>query len=189
MVLIGILGKKGSGKSTVANHLVDKYQFREFSFADCLKKACQVLFLLSDEQVFGTQEQKEMPDHRWFNCTPRTILQYVGTDLLREQMDKIMPGLGKDIFVHHFKLWYEAEIAKNPMLKVVISDVRFQNEVNIIHQLGGRIIKLDRSGIVKNDLHASEIEQQKITDHDYLIKNDGSLLELYKNVDKFLDSF
>ena len=105
MVLIGLMGVKASGKSTGASFLINKHSFVEKSFAECLKKACQQLFLLTDEQVFGTQEQKETPDPRWFNCTPRKMLQYVGTDLLRDNLNTIMPGLGYNMFSHHFRLW------------------------------------------------------------------------------------
>lgn len=179
MVLIGLLGLKKSGKSTLANYLINNYQFVEFSFANCLKRACQELFLLSDEQINGTQEQKETADERWFGCSPRQMLQFVGTDLLRENLDKIMPGLGKDIFIHHFKIWYQKELENNPKLNVVISDVRFQNEVDAIHELCGEVIKINRSNIISNDMHSSELDQQKINNYDHLINNDDTVEILY----------
>ncbi|XWV26024.1 hypothetical protein QJ857_gp1056 [Tupanvirus soda lake] len=187
MVLIGLMGIKGSGKTTGAAYLVDHYYFVEKSFAECLKKACKELFLLSDEQVFGTQEQKETPDPRWFGCTPRKMLQFVGTELLRDNLDKIMPGLGKNVFTHHFKLWYESEIKMNPNLCVVVSDVRFQNEIDFIQSLGGVVIKIDRPCVQTNDMHQSEIELQSISTYNHLINNTGTIDDLYRHIDEYLN--
>ena len=187
MVLVGIMGIKGSGKTTCALHLVAQHKFVEKSFAECLKKACQNLFLLSDEQVFGTQLQKEMPDDRWFGCTPRKMLQFVGTELLRDNLDKIMPGLGKNIFTHHFKLWYEQEIKLNPDLCIVISDVRFQNEIEFIQSLGGTVIKIDRPELDLSDMHQSEIELQNITTYDIQIVNNDTVENLYAQITNYID--
>ncbi len=178
-MLIGFMGIKGSGKDTCADYIIDKYGFIKKSFADPLKKACKELFLFEDDQIYGTQEQKETPDNRWFGCTSRLVLQYVGTNLLRDQIDSIMPGLGKNIFTHNFKLWYEAEKIKNPNLRVVIADVRFQNEIDFIQSLGGIVIKIIRDSIISNDMHPSEIELQNITTFDFLINNNYSKENFY----------
>jgi hypothetical protein len=180
------MGTKGCGKTTGASYLVNYHHFVEKSFAECLKKACKELFLLEDEQLFGTQEQKELPDPRWYGCTPRKMLQFVGTDLLRDQLSKIIPDLGKNIFTHHFKLWYEANIKLNPNLCVVVSDVRFQNEIDFVQGLGGLVIKIDRPSVQTNDLHPSEMELQSITTYDHLINNSGSLTDFYKEIDAYV---
>ncbi|AGC02079.1 Deoxynucleotide monophosphate kinase [Acanthamoeba polyphaga moumouvirus] len=195
MVLIGLMGNAGSGKTTFAEYIVKEYGFVEKSFADPLKKACKELFLFEDHQVYGTQEQKETPDPRWFNCTPRTALQFVGTELLRDNLDRIMPGIGKDIFIHHFKLWYQNELQKNPDVRVVVSDVRFQNEADFIKSLGGTVIKISRetskinlfdklSGFIVNqtDTHASEKELKNINNYDILIENTNTIDNYYEKI-------
>lgn len=182
MVLVGLMGTKCSGKSTAANFLIKHYNFVEKSMAEPLKRACQELFLFSEEQVFGSQEQKETPDPRWFGCTPRKALQYVGTELLRDNLDKIMPGLGKNIFTHRFKLWYVQEMRKNPNLCVVISDVRFQNEADFVRDLGGIVIKIDRPSVISSDMHPSEIELLNIKNFNYQIENTGTLNEFYEKI-------
>ena len=180
MVLIGIIGKIGSGKTTVTNHLVSKYLFKEYAMALPLKNACKELFRLSDEQLNGSLEQKEEPDPRWFGASPRKILQFVGTDLLRNQIDTIMPGLGQDIFVNSFKLWYnEQRIGTH----VVVSDVRFQNETDIIRKLGGYLIKLERPDIDDTSDHSSETGVDNILDYNMIIYNDSSIEDLLKKVD------
>ncbi|MEM0354020.1 MAG: hypothetical protein QXW79_00425 [Thermoplasmata archaeon] len=181
MVLIGLMGPKQSGKSTVAQFLVKKYNFIERSMAEPLKRACKELFLLREEQLFGTRE-KEEPDPRWFGCTPRKMLQFVGTDLLRNHLNEIMPGLGRNIFIHHFRIWYMSEIQRNPKINIVVPDIRFQNEVNFIKELGGFIIKINRPGIESNDLHSSETELLNINNYDYLINNSGTIDDLFDSM-------
>lgn len=182
MVLIGLIAGKGSGKTTAAIYLTNELNFIEKSFADPLKKACQELFLFTNEQVNGTQEQKETPDPEWYNCTPRKVLQYVGTDLLREQMGKLIPELGIDIFTHGFKIWYNQLLKENPNASVIVSDIRFQDEADTIKNLGGYIIKIDRPGLENLDNHPSETQLKKITNYHKLIVNDGTLDYFYKNI-------
>jgi hypothetical protein len=215
-MLIGFMGTKGSGKDTSADYLVRTRGFIKKSFADPLKLACKQLFLFTDTQLYGTIEQKEQPDKNWFGCSPRKALQFVGTELLRNNLNEIMPGLGKNIFTHHFKLWYKKKLAANPYLCVVIADVRFQNEVDMIQELGGRVCKITRSACtaIKNysiidelcdecdghhteyiqytqhtqhTQHESELELQKITTHDYAIENDSTIDELYVTVSNLSD--
>lgn len=184
-MLIGFLGKKGVGKDTCADYLVDKCGYVKKSFADPLKAAAKELFLFSDDQLYGSIKSKETPDPRWFGCTPRTVLQYVGTNLLRDQLETIIPDLEKNIFTHHFKLWYEEQKQKNPDIKIVIADVRFQNEVDVIHSLGGIIIKIVRNVDNTDDLHsthASETELEAVQNFDYIIPNSSTIDDLQNSL-------
>lgn len=183
MSLIGLLGKKSSGKSTAADYLVEKYQFHEKSFADPLKIICRELFLLNDDQLYG--DLKEIPDPRWYQCSPRKMLQFIGTDLLRNQLNNIMPGIDNDIFIDHFRLWFEREKQINPNVRVVISDNRFINEVEFIKSLGGIIIKINRP-LENDDSHQSEKQIDQITNYDYCIENIGTLEDFYLNLDKIV---
>lgn len=189
MPLIGLMGIKKSGKDTCADYLVNNFGYQKKSFADPLKAACAELFLFNDQQLYGTQEQKETPDPRWFGCSPRVVMQFVGTELLRNNLDKIMPGLGNNIFTHRFKLWYQEECYKNPNLCIVIADVRFQNEVDFIQSLGGRIIKIERPSVKTNDMHQSEMELQSITNYDDLIMNTGTLPEFYEKINNIISKY
>lgn len=186
MVLIGLMAIKESGKSTAADYLVNKYGFIERPLALCLKLALKEIFLLSDDQLFGSQTIKETPDPRWKNCTPRTMFQYIGTDLFREQLNNIMPGINNDVFIEHFKLWYGEHLKLYPDSCVVISDVRFQNEVDYIQSVGGYVIKIDRQEITNSDKHESESGIQKIISCDFFINNDGTD-NYYKLLSKIIE--
>ena len=52
-ILIGITGRRGSGKDTVADRLVEKFKFEKYSIAAPLKKAIQNLFGFTHGQLWG----------------------------------------------------------------------------------------------------------------------------------------
>ena len=61
----------------------------------------------------------------------------------------------------------------NKDVKIVVTDVRFDNEVEIVKELGGIIIKVERKVERKNvddkDQHKSETSMGKIK-YEYLVK-------------------
>ena len=65
--------------------------------------------------------------------------------------------------------------------RVVIDDVRFLNEVEMIRRLGGRVIRIDRPGPNENT-HASENELNDFDGWDGVIVNDGTLEDLAERV-------
>ena len=72
-------------------------------------------------------------------------------------------------------------VEDNPDKKYVISDVRFQNEVNFIKQYRGIIIKIIRKPLNNdNNEHISEYSIDKLYDIDYLIQN-NSTIEILPN--------
>lgn len=81
-IVLGILGPAGSGKSTAAKYLVEKYGARRYAFATPLKEILKYAFEFSDEQLFGTQEQKEDVDPR-YNHSARWFMQRLGTEGIR----------------------------------------------------------------------------------------------------------
>ena len=67
-MIIGITGKKGSGKSTIAQYLYLVHGFIAIPMAEKLKDLIQDLFDLNSAQVY--HEQKDEIDERW-GVTPR----------------------------------------------------------------------------------------------------------------------
>lgn len=174
-MLIGIIGKKRSGKDTLADYLIktsDK-KYVKRAFADPLKDMCRIMFHLSDEQLYG--EEKEDIDSRW-NVSARQILQQVGTELFRNQLKNVLPELPvqpSDIWVKNFELWFESNKEKN----ILVPDVRFQNEADIIKKLGGILIEVRSKRVQHMDTHISE--NIEINGIDIVLHNDGSLEEYY----------
>ena len=176
-MLIGISGDIGAGKDTSADYLVEKHGFTKRAFAYPLKQACKELFLLTDEQVYTN---KEKPDERWFGCKPRTMLQYVGSELLRDRLSPIIPELGKDIFIRNLELW----LKEHPDINVVVPDVRFVNEIELIERLGGKVVRIER----KVDFVSNHVSETTLRNHKFecVIENNGTKEELYKKIDELL---
>lgn len=172
--LIGLVGRKYSGKDTLGDYIVSSYNYNKIAFADPLKQACKEIFGFNDAQLYG--DQKESIDEYW-NITPREVYQFVGTELFRNQMDNLIKSVGSDMWVKVL----EKKILDNKTTKFVITDVRFKNEAEMIKKNGGFLIKLKRN-TQKQDSHISETELDEIK-CDYEIINNGSLEDLYDKFD------
>jgi hypothetical protein len=151
--LIGICGKARSGKSTASGYLVKNRGFTSRNMADPLKEMLSASFHFTDDQLWG--DEKETPDDRWRGITPRKALQFVGTDVFRNQMDQIMPGIGTGFWIESFKIWYSIYgIGK----RVVVDDIRFQDEIDMILSLGGKIMVIERPDLQLTETHKHESE-------------------------------
>lgn len=182
MVVIGVTGRKYNGKDTIAEYLVKKYNFVQISFAEPLKEVCRTLFGFSQEQLYGSL--KETVDESW-GISPRNALQFLGTDIIRNQIHKLIPNIED-------KFWIRCMLAKinklkenDPDVKIVISDVRFPNEVDMIKEINGIIIRAVRPSISNIDCHESEklIDELNVN---FELLNDLGLNELYDKVDKIM---
>ena len=181
--LIGLSGQKRTGKDTLADYLCSNYGFTKYSFAGPLKKACQEIFMLSDEQTEGND--KEIMDNRW-GVSARTIFQKVGTELFREKLSQVMPemkSIEDNFWIYRFELWYEDFKKKNPGAKVIVSDARFPNEAKKINDLGGKMIKVSRDTGLNTDNHSSE-KNVELIKTDIILKNNTNIQNYYKKIDK-----
>lgn len=182
-MIIGVLGKKRSGKDTTGDYLVSNKNFIKYSFANPIKRGAMELFGFTEDQVFG--DAKDEIDPTW-GITPRLVLQIMGTEVFQYDMPRYIPELqafGRGFWVKRFEQWYE----QNRHLDVVICDVRFQHEVDSILKMGGSVLVVQRPSIVSVDEHPSEKEMDSITGITSEIINDGTLNDLYHNIDKLLD--
>ena len=184
-MIIGISGKKQSGKDTISDYLINKYNFIKYGFADPIKEIAKIIFNFSEEQLFGSQ--KDIIDPIW-NIKPRDFFQKFGTDYGQFVFPDHFPEIFKDenkrtLWVKVFKSWYLKKIKENPGIKIVINDVRFNHEFDIIQELGGYIIKVIRPNTL-NDSHISENELDNRDSEDFnnIIFNNGTKEELFDKI-------
>lgn len=64
-MILGLSGHAGSGKDTMADHLVEKYNFTKVSLADPLKRICKEVYDFTDEQLWGPSSNRNKPDTRY----------------------------------------------------------------------------------------------------------------------------
>lgn len=186
MKLIGLTGPKQVGKDTFANFIKDRlglqYKVITYAFARPLKEVCKTLFLLTDEQLHDPI-LKEQIDPRW-NKTPRQLFQFVGTDFVRNQLDP-------NFWIKHFEYWYTSlsmETKENAI--VIVTDIRFQNEMQIVHDYGGLIVRIQRQQPGRGDeqdCHVSETETDHIP-YDFLIQNNSTLEDYSFAITQLVDT-
>jgi len=175
--IIAISGRKGNGKDTLGEYFVKKHGYKRIAFADALKDACKCIFGFSDEQLYG--ELKEVDDEFW-KTSPRIILQYVGTNLFREQLFQIMPWLEKDIWVNVVKKKILDEWKIDPSICFVITDVRFINELEFVKSFDGISIRVTRPSVNNIiDPHPSELQIETLP-VDYDILNNQTKEDLFE---------
>lgn len=181
--IIGITGRKFNGKDTLGNYFVSKYGYKRMAFADALKNACREIFGFNDDQLYG--DKKEEIDEYW-GTSPRTIFQFVGTDLFRNQLENVIPQIEKKIWLKVIEKKILDEIKMNPDVRIVITDVRFINECDMIKKMGGIILRVKRNNINnKSDTHQSEIEIDNLNVNAEIL-NDGTMNEMFQYVTDFL---
>lgn len=151
--IIGICGWKGSGKDTISDYFIKNYGYKKDSFAKSLKDMASSIFNWDRDLLEGITEEsriwRETPDIFWETrldwknhigyklserFTPRFALQYLGTQLFRENF--------------HYNLWvFSMESRLINSDKIIIPDVRFQNEIEMIKNLGGVMIWVQRGAL------------------------------------------
>ena len=203
--ILGITGLKGSGKDTIGDIICKNDEsFVKMSFADTLKDITAILMgwdrkLLQGDTI-ESREWREKADDYWSDVfgkmiTPRIILQQLGTEVLR----------------NHFlqSIWVDSLKKKimNTDKNVVITDVRFPNEIDAIKELGGTIYRVERGEIPKwyyevnnlrlaampetnilyiveglDKIHESEWKWIGYDRPEHIFKNNGTIEDLEKEV-------
>jgi len=173
--IIGITGKAGSGKDTLANYLIDQ-GYIKLSFGSAVKDIVSIITGWPRDFVEGTNKDRHLREtlkHPDYNKTCRELMQYIGTDLFRNQLDD-------NIWVNIIKNKIKTDNENN---KFVISDVRFDNEAQMIKSIGGCIIHINRNDqIVSNHISENGIS----LNYDHCIDNNGSINDLYNNINQIL---
>lgn len=193
-MIIAIAGRKGCGKSTIAQLLLDR-GYKKASFAAPMKEyLCKIYGWQMDE--LNTQVGKEsiLPNpimwdekscslfselsetllpfagDRLFS-TRRELLQYLGTDFLR----KIDPDF-------HVKKFRERFTGGN----FVCDDLRFLNELETLKGMGAVCVYVARPYFWDYSNHSSEVTLNRKY-FDYILLNDSNVNKIKRKFSMFLD--
>lgn len=199
LMIISISGRIGSGKDTVADFLVEKYNFKRYSFAESVKDCLSAIFCwerhLLDGYTKESREFREKVDVWWSNrlgienFSPRFAMQYYGTNIMRNYF--------------HQEIWIaslECKLKKESQHSVV-TDCRFPNEFYSIKELGGTTVRVERGvdpkwyeyarcldvdKLNQENIHPSEYLSVSLP-YDFFIRNDSTLNDLYLKVESFIN--
>jgi hypothetical protein len=168
--LIAFTGKIGSGKTT-ASECVN--YTHHFTFASPLKEASRELFGFTTEQLYD-KDEKEQIDSYW-GVSPREVLQWLGTDCLREKF----PGF-------FIKRMEQRFIGLDDNSVVVISDVRFDDEARFVRDNGGVVVQITRTNgnqHVDAEL-AGHLSEKGISPNlvDVVVENNGTLEDFIQKI-------
>jgi hypothetical protein len=178
-MIIGLSGYAQTGKDTAAMHLVSTYGFKRIAFADPLREALYRLNpVVSDvPEVPGIHLASAVDNLGWElvkQTSPqvREMLQRMGTEVGRGMF-------GTDFWVNQaFKNVYRGS-------QVVFTDVRFPNEFEKIKSYNGKVFRVVKDGVKAVNRHNSETALDNFT-FDGVILNNGSIEELYKQIDSLI---
>lgn len=164
--VVALTGAAGSGKSTVANYLIEHYGYFRIKFADPLKDMLRIIGL-GEMHIEG--QLKETPIEWLDGRTPRYLMQTLGTEWGRHMVSR-------DIWVAIWQNKVESWLHANPEYRIVVDDCRFANEAETVREMGGRIVALHRPGAGLAGKHPSE---SGITVKDLrIVVNDGDIDQL-----------
>lgn len=198
-MIIGFAGKAASGKTTAAKHLQallgDKIQV--LPMASMLRREVEnflrqvgaedrVPLLYGDQQDkltrFDIDEQSarsscpawdnfishnlDIQDQPgWTLVNIRRILQWWGTEYRRAQ--------DPDYWT---KAWEtELQAVAAGQRHILVDDVRFHNEVEVVQRNGGVLIRVERPGFNGANDHSSENSLDDFNGWNMILRNDGSL--------------
>lgn len=160
MRLIGITGLKTAGKTTAATMMKDVIQARWGIKDVCVISYGEILKEIIVRAGLATQEEiTTKPPH------VRLLLQRIGTDLIRYQVDK-------DFWIKKMR-----DRLQDASGIVIIDDVRFKNEAEQVWRYNGLMWRIVRNSAEDGDTHPSEVEQKEIP-CSVTIMNNGSLEDL-----------
>jgi|SRR5690606_4006020 len=150
-LLVGLSGKAGAGKDSLARFLVQDHGFVRIALADPVREALYRLDPLIGEgstcltdavDSFGWDRIKRNPE-------VRGLMQRMGTEVGREMFGA---EFWTDLAVE--RIAYALHHRRN----VVVTDVRFVDEAERLRNIGGQIVRIERPDLEPVNDHPSETD-------------------------------
>lgn len=170
--MIGVCGRKHSGKSTLGTYLSEVRGYKQFAFADKVKEAV-VAF---DPLLFEAQGVEMRPST--LMLPGESAVEFCDrlkneVPELRRCMQAMGNEVGQGIFGPFF--WVDMVLRQTPQYeRVVITDLRYPHECDRVRELGGYVIRVTRPSLPIDDKHDSErlVDECKV---DADVVNDSTL--------------
>jgi hypothetical protein len=155
---LGGWGTSRAGKSTIAERL-EELGGLSLALADPMKDFVGRLFGWPHSTLYGSSELREIPDERYVDdtgcpVTPRKVLMLLGTEW------------GRHVCPTIWLQYLEREAKKHQSSSIVVTDVRFCNEVVWLRERGAIIVRIKRRLLRPEgcSMHVSETELLGLSD-------------------------
>src|SRR6187431_1929251 len=204
--LIALGGYKRAGKDESGDYLEERYGFEKLGMSDALNDALQNIgpkgpWVQLDFDVFDlapwTHDLRRGKYTKGEYVRYRDLLYAVGyTEAkLHKDVREYLQGLGTEVGREMIDQEVWVNIAEKRIASllesgkdVVITAIRFPNELDMVARLGGTAVWIDRSAELRGadtDAHASE-NSLSASDFNGSLDNNGTVDQLRKNLDTLL---
>jgi hypothetical protein len=166
--IVGLAGAAGAGKDTVADMIPGALKL---AFADPLYRGLSAMLGIP-ESALRDRAKKEQPVG-FLGVSPRRLLQTIGTEWGRRTVCE-------DVWLRvALRQWQSASAVGGSL--IVVPDVRFENEAQLVRDQGGEVWMIHRPGVEPVAAHESEagLPLRLI---DRLVVNDGTVDQLRERV-------
>lgn len=172
--LIGLVGRAGAGKDTAAAALAP-LGYHRVAFADALK---QVAYDADPVVEYGAGGDESV--------RLSYLVDMLGWDRAKREHEDVrafLQNLGVAMRDAQPGIWVHIGMAKAALLRadgrhVVITDVRFEDEVQAVRDAGGLVVRIDRPGGTADGDGGHVSEQVERLDVNLAIVNDGTVGDL-----------
>jgi hypothetical protein len=175
------------GKTTVAKYIATMWGFKHMSFADPLRAIIHTLYRQAGistpmiKYYMHNKEGKEtlIPE---FGKTYRYMIRTLGTEWGRDMIDE---NMWTNILVNRVR-----RAKANPNTKFIVDDTRFKSEWNTTrYNFNAELWEVRNENLeIVHTEHRSEGELHT-TPKNVLIKNNGTLVDLYNTIHIEMDKF
>jgi hypothetical protein len=155
-MIVALFGPQQVGKTTAANSLVEHHGFVRVAFAEPIYRMVGALLNLSVEEVRKLPKDKRMAALGY--RTLRYTLQTLGTEWGREFM-------GRNLWVDAARREIQGYTESGK--SVVIDDLRFKGEYEMLRVFDCRFVRLHREGAPHQEweTHRSELDWYSFESH------------------------
>lgn len=173
-MIIGLTGLAGSGKSEAAKFFTER-GFDEYKMAGPLKRAIATMFSLPEEALESEDREQVLEP---YGKSLRTMMQTLGTEWGRNLIHEDLWVLIAEAHYRSMRDVYDGNVFA--VVRLVVSDIRFENEAKWIRDRGGLLIHLSRpEGDGRGLVHASENGVAFDVNHDISLVNDATISKLH----------
>jgi hypothetical protein len=145
-LLIGLCGKAGCGKDTMAQYFTMDAGLQRYALAQPMKQALTAMLDVPPGMIEDrVYKETVIP---WVGKSPRQLLQTLGTEWGRDLVNK---DLWVNLMVHRWEV-----VQSLGLPGMVVTDVRFPNEAEKIKLRGGHIYRIHRPCVDEVAFHSSE---------------------------------